>query len=149
MEGIFVHGYMLIMWSICIPVLLITSLFALSSYEVYTLTSLCHICTWSNLLMLHICVERHIYCWPIHGNNMWRRYYSLLCFWHCWVYIPHSYVAHICNVAVIFGQWYQISVQWHRSKDLIHMHVHMYTYVCLYMQTYINIQIYMSGYIHA
>ena len=31
--GIYIQGHMLVMWNVCIPVLLVTVLIALSSYE--------------------------------------------------------------------------------------------------------------------
>ena len=36
--GIFVQGHVPVMWNICIPVILVTLLFAVSSYGVYILT---------------------------------------------------------------------------------------------------------------
>ena len=41
--GIFDQGHMPVMWNICIPVLQVTLLIAVHSYEVYILTQLCPI----------------------------------------------------------------------------------------------------------
>ena len=29
---------------------------------------------------IYVTLERHIYCWPIHGNNVWSTYCTWLCF---------------------------------------------------------------------
>ena len=41
--GIFVQGHMPVMQSVCILVLLVTLLMAVSSYEIYILTELSHV----------------------------------------------------------------------------------------------------------
>ena len=51
---IFVQGHMPIMKIVGIPVFLVTLLIAVSSYEVYTLTLLPHIFTWTNLYIWHL-----------------------------------------------------------------------------------------------
>ena len=43
--GIFVQGHMPIMLNVCRLVLLVTILFAVSSYQMYILTQLSHTCT--------------------------------------------------------------------------------------------------------
>ena len=50
--SLFVQGHMAIMGNVCIPVLLVTLLIAVSSYEACILS--CLMCTWTNLHIFHI-----------------------------------------------------------------------------------------------
>ena len=52
--GIFVQGHMPIMWTVCIPVFLVTILIAESSYDTYILIYLSHVCTSTDWHMWHL-----------------------------------------------------------------------------------------------
>ena len=52
--GIHVQGHMLIIWNVCIPLLVVTLLIALSSYEVYIVILLSDIFIWTNRHMWNL-----------------------------------------------------------------------------------------------
>ena len=59
----------------------------------------------------------------------------------CWVYMStyhNGYVAHSCSMAAICLVRYQINVELHGSKHLVHMHAHRYTSIDVYVHSYMH-----------
>ena len=70
--GRYIKGHMQIMCNICMPVLLVTLLIALSSYEVYIwiqvfLISACEVL---GICGIYLAFEGHICYWYIYGNSV-------------------------------------------------------------------------------
>ena len=149
MAGTFVPGHMSVMWNVCMLVLLVTLLIQWVHAR-YLYWNSCLICEHELICIcgLYVTFERHICCWSIHGKK---------CEVHIAVGCVLAYVCKnigfICPCSImavkpifvlwpLFVQWHQIYVQWHGSRDLVYMHVYVYSH----MHRYINSCI--AGYIH-
>ena len=65
----------------------------------------------------------HIYCWHIHGNDMWSQYCNCL-------FLAHicKYVGSLCPFSGI-PVMYQIYVHWHGRRYLVDRHTCMHMYI--------------------
>ena len=72
-EGIFAQGLMPLITNVHMPMLLITLLITVSSYDAYILFLLSHVC------MKQLAFVGHISCWHIYGNSMVNKSCTYIC----------------------------------------------------------------------